>query len=62
MNQHALGINTFRSAGGGEERKQLSCSQVEGEEKSKIITDVLLEKINQLENKVKTLEEEKKKN
>lgn len=40
----------------------MSCSQVEGEEKSKIITDVLLEKINQLENKVKTLEEEKKKN
>lgn len=45
-----------------EERKSLNSSKVDGQEKTKIITDVLLEKINQLENKVKSLEQEKKKN
>ena len=39
-----------------EDRKSLNASKVDEEEKTKIITDVLLEKINQLENKVKSLE------
>lgn len=42
----------------------MDASQVSrvSEDKNKIITDVLLEKINQLENKVKSLEQEKKRN